>query len=73
MFNSSLTTLSGTCILVFLAFLTEYLDTSYWTRIVALVTAITLARLSSRVICPIAAIIFKWAVIGRYQPGEYDT
>lgn len=58
-------------ILVFLAFLANYLDRDYWSRATALVTAIILARLTSRVISPIAAIAFKWIVIGRYKPGTY--
>jgi hypothetical protein len=64
--------MTGSFILLFLAFLTKYLDANYWTRITALVTSITLARLTSRIICPIAAIIFKWIVIGRYKPGQYE-
>ncbi|KAI0693792.1 acetyl-CoA synthetase-like protein [Cytidiella melzeri] len=59
-------------ILLFLAFLTKYLDSSYWSRAVALITSISAARLTSRVICPVAAIIFKWAVIGKYKPGQYE-
>ncbi|THH02453.1 hypothetical protein EW026_g448 [Hermanssonia centrifuga] len=61
-----------TVILVFLAFLTEYIDTNFWTRAVALITSIVLARLTSRVISPLSAILFKWLVIGKYKPGQYE-
>ena len=56
---------------MFLAFLANYLDHDFWTRVTALITAITLARSTSRIICPVSAIIFKWVVIGRYKPGTY--
>ncbi|KIP01343.1 hypothetical protein PHLGIDRAFT_17261 [Phlebiopsis gigantea 11061_1 CR5-6] len=58
-------------ILLFLAFLARYLDHDFWTRVAALLTAICLARFSSRVICPVSAIVVKWVVIGRYKAGTY--
>lgn len=61
-----------TVILIFLAFITDYLDSNYWTRVVALMLSIIIARLTSRIICPVAAIVFKWLVIGRYKPGQYE-
>ena len=66
-----LTSRPGSIILVFLAFLANYLDTDFWSRATALLTAICLARVTSRVICPISAIIVKWVVIGRYKAGTY--
>ena len=45
---------------------------SYWLKLCGLVLSIIAARLSSRIICPIVAIIFKWIVIGTYKPGEYE-
>ncbi|KAI0338447.1 acetyl-CoA synthetase-like protein [Trametopsis cervina] len=60
-----------TVILVMLAFLADYLDHDYWTRAVALIVSILAARLTSRIICPIAAVCVKWIVIGRYKPGLY--
>ena len=33
--------------------------------------AVTAARLSSRIICPHAAILFKWLVIRYHQPDQY--
>ena len=61
----------GTVILIFLAFLARYLDHDFWTRAPALVSSILIARLTSRIICPLAAIVVKWVVIGRYKPGVY--
>ncbi|KZP11554.1 AMP-dependent synthetase and ligase [Athelia psychrophila] len=46
-------------------------NTNFWERNASLLCAITVARLSSRIISPIAAILFKWLVIQRYQPGMY--
>jgi hypothetical protein len=37
----------------------------------ALLCAIFAARLASRIISPLAGIILKWIVIGRYKPGKY--
>jgi hypothetical protein len=62
---------AGAVILVCLASLANYLDDSFWTRAVALLTSICLARLTSRIICPIAAIAIKWIIIGKYKPGVY--
>ena len=45
---------------------------NFWVRAGGLILTIMAARLSSRILCPIAAIIFKWAVIGKYEPGEYE-
>ncbi|KAJ7861881.1 acetyl-CoA synthetase-like protein [Mycena leptocephala] len=43
----------------------------FWERVISLITAIVAARLSTRIIAPITAIIFKWIVIGKYRPGKY--
>ena len=45
---------------------------NFWARACGLVLTIMAARLSARIICPIAAIVFKWIVIGKYKPGEYE-
>lgn len=54
-----------------LAFFAYYIGDSFWERIGALLASIVIARLTSRIICPTAAIMFKWLVIGRYRPGKY--
>ena len=61
----------GSTILLFLAFIAQYLDEGFWTRLTALLTAICLARFTSRIMFPVSAIIVKWVVIGRYKPGTY--
>ncbi len=43
----------------------------YWERAGGLLLAIFAGRLGSRLVCPIAAILFKWIVIGKYRPGCY--
>ncbi|KAF7975487.1 hypothetical protein HWV62_9401 [Athelia sp. TMB] len=43
----------------------------FWVRMAALLCAIAAARLSSRVIAPLAAIAVKWVVVWRYRPGLY--
>ncbi|PKI82503.1 putative NRPS-like protein biosynthetic cluster [Malassezia vespertilionis] len=60
-----------TVILHGLAFFAFYIEDSFWERLGALLASIVIARLSSRIICPSAAIAFKWVVIGRYRPGKY--
>ena len=54
-----------------LSYLAVLTNGSFWHRLVALFTAILVARVIVRTVCPIAAIAFKWIVIGRYQPGTY--
>jgi hypothetical protein len=63
--------LTWTIILYILGVMTSFAQDSFWTRIVALFSSIVAARLASRIIAPITAIVFKWIVIGRYQPGTY--
>lgn len=60
-----------TVILHGLAFFAYYIRDSFWERLGALLASITIARLTSRIVCPTAAILFKWVVIGRYRPGKY--
>ncbi|OBZ79799.1 hypothetical protein A0H81_01490 [Grifola frondosa] len=60
-----------TAIVFILSFFINFIGTSYWQRIGSLLTAIIGARLLSRIVCPLTAIIFKWVVIGRYKPGTY--
>ena len=60
-----------TIILHGLAFFSYYIEDSMWERLGALLASIVIARLTSRILCPTAAIAFKWVVIGRYRPGKY--
>ena len=60
-----------TIILHGLAFFAFYIEDSIWQRIGALLCSVAIARVTSRVICPVAAIAFKWVVIGHYRPGKY--
>ncbi len=60
-----------TVILHGLAFSAFYIRDIFWERVGALLASILVARLTSRIICPITAIAFKWIVIGRYRPGKY--
>ncbi|WFD27979.1 putative NRPS-like protein biosynthetic cluster [Malassezia nana] len=60
-----------TIILHGLAFFAYYIEDSFWERLGALLASIVIARITSRIICPAAAIAFKWVVIGRYRPGKY--
>ncbi|KAJ7455806.1 acetyl-CoA synthetase-like protein [Mycena latifolia] len=63
--------LTWTILLLTLAELAPHVNGTFWERILSLLTAIIVARLSTRIISPIASIIFKWLVIGKYKPGKY--
>jgi acyl carrier protein len=56
-----------TMILFCLSSITKFTTATFWERIGSLLFAIVAARLSSRLVSPIAAIVFKWLVIGRYR------
>ncbi|EIN09770.1 acetyl-CoA synthetase-like protein [Punctularia strigosozonata HHB-11173 SS5] len=60
-----------TMILYVLSLVVEVISNNYWERVGSLLAAIVAARLSSRIVSPIAAILFKWIVIGKYRPGRY--
>ncbi|PWN46992.1 acetyl-CoA synthetase-like protein [Violaceomyces palustris] len=60
-----------TVILHGLAFSAYYIRDAFWERVGALLASILVARFTSRIICPVTAIAFKWLVIGRYRPGKY--
>ncbi|RDB18500.1 putative peroxisomal-coenzyme A synthetase [Hypsizygus marmoreus] len=60
-----------TLLLFLLSYLARAVDHSYWQRVVALILAICAARGCSRIICPLAAIAFKWVVIGKYRIGTH--
>ncbi|OBZ77802.1 putative peroxisomal-coenzyme A synthetase [Grifola frondosa] len=70
-FHPMKTTLTWTTLLYLLSRFSNFVSISYWERVGALLVAIICARLLARIVCPIAAIIFKWIVIGRYKPGVY--
>ncbi|KAF7352099.1 Acetyl-CoA synthetase-like protein [Mycena venus] len=63
--------LVGTILLLILAELAPHVNASFWERILSLLTAVIVARLTTRIISPISAILFKWLVIGKYKPGKY--
>lgn len=54
-----------------LGFSAYYINDNFWQRVGVLLASLFVAGLSSRIICPITAIAFKWLVIGRYRPGKY--
>ncbi len=61
----------GTLLLYIMSHLARKIDDSFWQRMGALLCCIAAARLTTRVVAPIAAIAFKWIVIGRYKRGTY--
>ncbi|KAJ7509101.1 AMP-dependent synthetase and ligase [Mycena galericulata] len=63
--------LTWSVLLLVMAELAPHVNGTYWERILSLLTSIVAGRLAARIISPIAAIIFKWLVIGRYKPGTY--
>ncbi|KAJ6465986.1 AMP-dependent synthetase and ligase [Mycena vulgaris] len=65
------TALTWTVLLFALAALAPNLPDFLWGRILSLIVAIAAARLLTRIIAPITAIIFKWIIIGKYRPGRY--
>ena len=61
----------GSWFLVTLSCLVALTGGGFWHRLFALFATILVAHLIADTVCPIAAIAFKWIVIGRYQPGTY--
>ncbi|KAJ7124381.1 acetyl-CoA synthetase-like protein [Mycena epipterygia] len=51
--------------------LASHVDGELWKRILCLLTAIAVAKVLTGIISPVASIMFKWIVIGRYKPGKY--
>ena len=60
-----------TVILHGLAFSAYYINDDFWERVGVLLASVVVARFTSRIICPVTAIAFKWIIIGRYRPGKY--
>ncbi|KAJ7367145.1 acetyl-CoA synthetase-like protein [Mycena albidolilacea] len=65
------TALTWTVLLLMLSVLTPYINGTFWERIGSLLCSIVVARLTTRIVAPITAILFKWLVIGKYKPGTY--
>ncbi|KAF7353576.1 Peroxisomal-coenzyme a synthetase [Mycena sanguinolenta] len=63
--------LTWTVLLLMLAVLAPHVDGSFWERILSLLAAIIVGRLTTRIVSPISAILFKWLVIGKYKPRKY--
>lgn len=61
----------GTFLLFILSYLAKHITNSFWERMGSLLCAIVVARLAARVLPPLAAVLFKWVVIGKYRPGTY--
>jgi hypothetical protein len=58
-------------LLFVLSYIARAIDNNDWQRMAGLLAAVAAARLAARVACPLAAILFKWIVIGKYKPGTY--
>ena len=69
--DQKFTDIAGTVILVVLSYMHMFINATFWTRSSTLLFAIIVARGTSRILSPLAAIAFKWVVIGRYEPGVY--
>ncbi|KAJ6584022.1 hypothetical protein DFH09DRAFT_911062 [Mycena vulgaris] len=60
-----------TILLLTLAQLASDANATVWRRMLTLFTAVVTAKLSTGIVAPVASIMFKWIVIGRFQPGKY--
>ncbi|KAJ3795144.1 acetyl-CoA synthetase-like protein [Lentinula aff. detonsa] len=65
------TAVTWSILLFILSYLAPAINQDYWDRMLALICAIVVARLCVRACAPVAAIIFKWIVIGKYKPGTH--
>ncbi|KAJ7493280.1 acetyl-CoA synthetase-like protein [Mycena galericulata] len=65
------TAMTWTVLLLMLSVMAPYINGTFYERIASLLLAVTVARLTSRIIAPITAILFKWIVIWKYKPGTY--
>jgi hypothetical protein len=63
--------LTWAMMLFILGHMTNFITAVFWQRIGTLFLAIFVARVTARVLAPVAAILFKWIVIGKYKPGTY--
>jgi hypothetical protein len=53
-----------------LSVLAPHVNHGFWERVASL-CAIAAAAISSRIISPLGAILFKWFIIGHYKAGQY--
>ncbi|KAF9068413.1 AMP-dependent synthetase and ligase [Rhodocollybia butyracea] len=65
------TAVTWSLLLFTMSYLSPVLAEGYFDRMVVLLCAIVAARFGVRVCAPVAAIMFKWLVIGRYKPGHH--
>ncbi|KAJ4474912.1 AMP-dependent synthetase and ligase [Lentinula aciculospora] len=65
------TAVTWSILLFILSYLAPAINQDYWQRMLALICAIVVARLCVRACAPVAAIAFKWIVIGKYKPGNH--
>ncbi|KAJ7151166.1 hypothetical protein C8R46DRAFT_1304861 [Mycena filopes] len=65
------TAMTWATLLLMLWVLTPSIHGSFWERMASLLLPIIVARLNSRIVAPLTSILFKWLVVGRYQPGTY--
>ncbi|KAJ7153111.1 acetyl-CoA synthetase-like protein [Mycena crocata] len=60
-----------TILLLTLAEFVPQADAYFWTRMLALLLAVAVAQLVTRIVAPLLAIMFKWVIVGRLKPGRY--
>ncbi|KAJ3868476.1 acetyl-CoA synthetase-like protein [Lentinula novae-zelandiae] len=65
------TAVTWSILLFILSYLAPAINQDYFQRMLALICAIVVARLCVRVCAPVAAIVCKWIVIGKYKPGNH--
>lgn len=63
--------LTGSLFLVMLSLMGGGVDRVIWQRFGMLLAALIIAKLCVAIFCPLAAIAFKWIVIGKYKKGTY--
>ena len=62
---------TGSILLFVMSLLLPVVGGSYWQQLLVLLTALAAARLCVAIICPLAAVAFKWIVIGKYKKGTH--
>ena len=62
---------TGSILLFVMSLLLPVVGGSYWQQLLVLLMALAAARLCVAIICPLAAVAFKWIVIGKYKKGTY--
>lgn len=64
-------TLLGSLLLFILSYIAQFLNGGFWVKLGTLLAAILVSRAVVRTVAPVAAILFKWVVVGRYKAGTY--